>query len=413
MFRLVPYVVQILFLLGVLQAGFSTPDAQADITKRPPIFIESIELKGTTRLESNQLIGLLQLDPGIVVDDKLVANIKQKLLGLGLFRYVLVSMKKGSARNKAKLEIEVEDDETVLTDWALGGGLSLTQSENQSSSVPTDSSPFSYRFSLIGRNVLSRLHRGALTLDLDASGELRTGKMAYGFPRFAAEDVQFDAYIEAIDPRFRFLDSQAFGGRGAGIWSRSLEDTEGHLQYGVAMFVNEGTRFRVPGFPKSVAGPLIGYALETRLIGFYPTEGHAAKIAAVLPPGDTEKFIVDVRFAKTIRPIDNFASTFAIDLVNVGRIGHSFRGEAQFDMPFIFGAKHAGEAAAFFTKLRYGQDVNDDYRFNGSSTILGLRYHSSGFIAELAFKITSSPIETGSSNANLEGLPSQDVWGDP
>src|SRR5690606_23777488 len=134
--------------------------------------------------------------------------------------------------------------DSVLSDWALGGELAVTATETSASNtaVDTNSTPMDYRLGLIGRNLFSSMHRGSLLVDIDEQGMFRQGQLAYGLPRFAVEDVQFDAEIAAVDVQHRYLDALGFGGRGQGLWSRSLKHS-GELQYGAAMYINRTPRF--------------------------------------------------------------------------------------------------------------------------------------------------------------------------
>lgn len=337
------------------------------------------------------MLSTLNLRLGDEINDQRVGEIRQKLLGLGFFRYVLISMKKGSQRNKAKLLIEVEDDVNVLTDWALAGKLGLSQSEVDGKPASSETSPFSYNLSLISRNLFRSLHRGAIGLDLDPDGEFMGGELAYGFPRFAAEDIQFDAYVKAIDSSKRFFEAVGFGAQAAGIWSRSVENGTGNALYGVEMLVNEGRKHKTDGFPRVIAGPLIGYSIETRLRGFIPSSGHAASFKAVVPPGKFGSTLLDLSISKTMRPIEPGATTFNLRVLNVGSSGNAFRLKTDIDIPVVFGRKTAAETAVVFGCFKYARNNTSEGNVVGRSSSFGLRYHSSGFITELAFKVEELP----------------------
>ena len=365
--------------------------------------MEGVSLVGSTRISGETLKTELGLYPGTGLDDNLVMNTRAKLLSLGLFKSALLLMRKGSKRGLAKLIIEVEDDHSVLTDWALGGTLGVIQSERQFGSSSPDSPPLGYRFELIGRNFFRSLHRGAVLVDLDSIGTLRKAELAYGFPRFTHEGTQFDAKIEATNTGFHYLDALGFGLKGQGLWSQSFSEWT-DLKYGAAMYVNEKKDFRIPGFPRSVAGPKLVLARETRLLSFIPRAGYHASAGFVLSPQKMEDSIVELNLDKTFSLLSLCQLTLSADLMGIGVQGYSFRSQVRFDLPFVsrLDATNNGEV---FLRLRGGTDSYEETKLTGSAAILGLRYHSSGFIAEFGLQITRSPEEL----AHLSVLQGE-VW---
>ncbi len=366
--------------------------------------LESLEIRGSTRMTGEQLAEELGLVPGAPLNDELVMTTRSRLLGLGLFKSAILIMRKGSKPGMAKLIVEVEDDPGVLTDWAIGGELDVTLTEATAQSADTENAPMDYRIGLVGRNVFDSLHRASLTVDLDSGGEIRQGQLAYGLPRFAREDAQFDAEIAAVDSYYRYLDAMGFGGRGQGLWSRSVAGV-GEVQYGAAMYVNKGPRFAVKGFPSAVAGPKFAYYKETRLRGFYPGSGHQIGASLLLAPTQTENSVVELALAKTYDMATYAYFTLDTRALTVGANGYSFRAESRLDVPL--GDTQPGEdQAEVFLRLRGGHDSIDSVNLVGSAAIIGVRYHSSGFIAELALKVTRAPDELAPKT-----LP-QDLGGD-
>lgn len=381
--------------LGQAAAKVPAPTAQplavgAD-KKVKAYLLETVELTGSTRMTTTQLVEELALVPGTPLDDELVMTTRSRLLGLGLFKSAILIMRKGSKPGFAKLIVEVEDDPGVLTDWAVGGELGVTLTETNAQSVDTDSAPMDYRVGLVGRNVFGDLHRASVYLDFDDEGEVRQGQIAYGLPRFAREDAQFDAEIAAVDSYYRYLDAQGFGARGQGLWSHSVAGV-GEVQYGAAMYVNKGPHFAVPGFPSSVAGPKFAYYKETRLRGFFPGSGHQIGASLLLAPTQTENSVFELNLAKTYDIASLLYFTLDTRALTVGAEGYSFRAEGRLDVPF--GAAEPGEdQAEGFLRLRGGHDSVGNVNLVGSAAIIGVRYHSSGFIAELALKVTRAPEE--------------------
>ena len=353
--------------------------------------LETVEIQGSNRISADDLSSELGLVKGTPLDDNLVMTTRSRLLGLGLFRSAILVMRRGSQPGFAKLIIEVEEDDNVLTNWALGGELDVSLSENAASTVDPEHSPMDYRLGIVGRNLFNSLHRGSLFLDLDSTGKFEEGQLAYGLPRFTLEDVQFDAEIAGVNVRHRYLDALGFGGRGEGLWSRTITGI-GEIQYGAAMYVNKGPEYALTGFPSAVAGPKVAYFRETRLRGFYPGSGHLIGASLVLAPTQTEKSLLEVDLAKTFSIADYLYLSLDARALTVGVDGYSLRGEGRIDVPIGSQDPHEDQAELFL-RFRGGHDVIDETSLVGSSAILGVRYHSSGFIAELAIKFTRSPEE--------------------
>ncbi len=230
---------------------------------------------------------------------------------------------------------------------------------------------------------------------------MRQGQIAYGLPRFAREDAQFDAEIAAVDSYYRYLDAQAFGARGQGLWSHSVAGV-GEVQYGAAMYVNKGPNFAVKGFPDSVAGPKFAYYKETRLRGFFPGNGHQIGASLLLAPTDTEHSVFELNLAKTYDVASIVFLTLDTRALTVGAEGYSFRAEGRVDVPF--GEATSGEdQAEGFLRFRGGHDSVGSVNLVGSAAIIGVRYHSSGFIAEFALKVTRAPEELAPQTLSGQG----------
>lgn len=361
--------------------------------KVTPYKLESVEIKGSSRLTTRQLTAELGLVPGLALDDQFVMTARSRILGLGLFKSVILLMRRGDKPEHAKLIIEVEDDPSVLGDWAIGGELGVTVAEdNAYATLNAAQVPMDYRLGLVARNALQDLHRASITADVDYTGTLRAGQIAYGLPRFTKEAAQFDAEISVSDPTFRYLDTLGFGGRGQGLWSLNLDALPGDLQYGAAMYVNNGPRFAMRGYPGAVAGPKFAYYQETRLRRFFFTSGHRLGASVLVLPEDPSQSIYELSLAKTAEWAPWLYFTASADGLTVGPKGVGLRAETRWDIPFGSGSKE-GEQAGVFLRLRLGQDHIGPYKLVGSSAVAGVRYHSPGFIAEVAFRITNAPPE--------------------
>lgn len=368
------------------------------VRKVEPYKLESVEMVGSGRMTTDQLTAELGLAPGLPLDDRFVMTARSRILGLGLFKSAILMMRRGTEPGQAKLVIEVEDDPSVLTDWAIGGDLGITVAEdNAYASLNSAEAPMDYRVGLVSRNAFGDLHRASAVIDMDHTGSLRSGQIAYGLPRFTHEAVQFDAEVSLSDPTYRYLDTLGFGGRGQGLWSLGLDSRPGDVQYGVAMYVNNPPRFGMRGYPTSLAGPKIAYYEETRLRRFFYSSGHRFGASIVLSPIDPSQSVFEFSLAGTAQLTSWLYLTTTGDALTVGSKGVGLRAEGRLDLPLGHSAS-SGEQGGLFLRLRGGQDRMGPYEFKGSSAIFGVRYHSSGFIAELAFRITHAPPELLPSN---------------
>lgn len=356
--------------------------------------LESLELRGTERVDAIDLAEELGIKPGDELNDEFVTSARSRILSLGLFRSCFLAVKKGSAPGKGKLIITVEDDGSVLGPWAMGGTLAMTYGEAKAASSGLGGSPLGYRFGLVARNIARSMHRGSLAADVDGLGMIRGAQLAYGFPRFTAEGVQFDAEVSAIDPSRRYLDTLGYGGRGQALWNRNISQN-GLIRYGVGMYLNQTRyRFKMPGYPEQVAGPKVGYVYEERLMRFFPGAGTHADASFLLATRNQKNSTGEASLAHTF----NFSDTLYFTLEGRGIVSgaksRGFRGETRFDMPIgePEGDNKVSDAGVFL-RLRGGSDIADGNIYQGSAAIFGLRYHSEGFIAEVAVQITRTPEE--------------------
>ena len=248
----------------------------AEIIRSKSLIIESIHIKGSDRLPSDFLENELKIKANVPLTKELLQDLQLKLYGLGLFESVILGIEKSEQQGHIKLNIDLRDDPSVVGSWAVGGTLSISKGEATTSAIGSESSPMGIRTEIIARNILTRLHRGRIEVDMDGQGIYRGISASYGFPRFSKEGVQFDSSIQVNDVRKRYMEGMGFGGRGSALWS--YEAGAGTFQYVLGMFRNRLPRFGYPGFPSSIVAPQFSYEQETRLRQFFPTEGHRYKI---------------------------------------------------------------------------------------------------------------------------------------
>src|SRR5690606_32653695 len=156
---------------------------------------------------------------GAVLDDTFILETRSKILSLGLFKSAILMMRRGTEPGRARLIIELEDDDHILTDWAIGGELSVLATETTAAAVAnSNQTPLDYSLTLVSRNMFNRLHRASLMAAVDADGVLREAEVAYGLPRFTHEDVTFDANVHITDAQRRYLNILGYSMRAQGLW---------------------------------------------------------------------------------------------------------------------------------------------------------------------------------------------------
>jgi hypothetical protein len=384
---LLPSVLLILGALSSLKAeGQEASDSDSSV-RLAPYLLESLSVVGSTRLDADAIIRELALKPGSPISDDLVMEARSQLLGIGIYKSVVLYLRKGTSPGKAILIVELEDEGYTIGPWAMGGSFGMTQGESPLRTGNIQEPAVGYRLNLVGRNLFRQLHRGSMTVDTDSFGAVRYGEVAYGLPRFAAESVEFDARIKIADPNYRYLQTLGFGQKADALWSWSDEDFD-HYHYGVSLYANDGKRFAMPGFPTLVAGPKIGFTRENRLHGFMPGQGYAARASLILPPAELSNATVEIGAARTTYFLDWPSLTLDGDVLAVASGAQSLRTTIRFDVPVD---KRPGSAALFSLSLQGGVDRTAEYSAFGSSATMALQHHSPGFIAEIALKIVRSP----------------------
>ena len=295
-------------------------------------------------------------------------------------------MAKTETRGHVDLNIEIEDDPSVLGPWAIGGTLMVTHGEPRAQTLTEDQPPLGFRGELVSRNLFGALHRGQIMVDIDSVGVYRNITASYGFPRFSQEGIQFDANLRVTDVEHRYWDAMGFGSEGTAIWS--YDTGSGTFKYGLGLLANRPPRFTVPGFPKSLIGPKFSYEYETRLHRFLPTEGYRIQPSLLLPPGNYDQTLFRIDAAITEKFFGDSMISMEGALQSVGSLGVSGRFSIQWDIPL----DQNQDQGALSTLIGNRASIATiGISFKGRSATFGLRYHSFGFIAELALKITDSP----------------------
>jgi len=357
--------------------------------------LEDIEMTGSSRLTIEQLKEQLRVNEHTLMSDEWLTEARARLLSLGIFKDVFFTLKKGSKSGLAKLVIKANDDDTVLSDWAVGGefGLSLIEPKQ----ALGDSSIFrGYRIGLVGRNFFKQSHRGALLADVDSGGNLVFGQLAYGLPRFVSEAIQLDLMASAVEPKQRYFETEGYGLRIQSIWTRQRKGFD--LSYGLAWYSNRHTRYRLEGWPDLVAGPKLGILRETRFLSFLPSEGYRAALSLMPSLVRRNEPVIETEIAATKIPLNFLALTASGRAKQTGQTAISIRTEGKVEIPLTTNSH--GLRSIFYILNRQGVDHYKNLRHSSNESVIGYRYHSAGFIGDLNFRLVARYPFEGNPNPN-------------
>jgi len=377
MLKILCILIGLIFLTGFGQAA----DRQ--------LLLEKVDVTGSIRLPTAFLERELHLEAGSQVTEEQLTADRNRLLGTGLFQSVQFFLQKGQNPGQARLRIELVDDPGVFGAWAWGGSLGLTQDQSNSENLGGEFNPLSAKLQLISRNFFNSLHRASTAIDYDGQGILRSFHVAYGFPRFAKESVQFDARMEAVDAQMRYLDILGFGSRGQAYWTFD-QNHNTSIQYGLAIYLNNREqRFSLPGFPQTLAGPKIGLHSENRLLSFRPSAGYAYSASVILSTHRLDEIGYEVEGAWTESLFASSSLTAQVQGLSVGLESYSYRSSLRWEqsLPILDPVSDP----SIYLQFIHGSDRYKDLRYQGHEARLGLRFHSAGLIADIAFTMRTFP----------------------
>jgi outer membrane protein assembly factor BamA len=88
---------------------------------KPRYILESIEVRGNSKTHGELILSYVHLKPGETLDPEKVELSRIRLLALGYFKDVHMSLEKGSERGRVKLVVEVDERNTIIIDDLFGG----------------------------------------------------------------------------------------------------------------------------------------------------------------------------------------------------------------------------------------------------------------------------------------------------
>lgn len=377
------FLLRLLFAALLVMDGDSTAQANDPGPQEREYRLESFEFFGSSRLSDEQIAEQLVIRPDIIMNDAWISSARTHLMGLGLFKDVVFKLRKGTRPGLIKLSILAFDDDDVLSDWAIGGEFGLSLKE-PTPAYGEDSVFRGYRAGLIARNLFRTSHRAAISGDIDSRGNLVVGHLAYGLPRFIAESIQFDAALSVVESRERYFETEGFGLKAQGLWTRQRSGID--LVYGVAWYSNAHRRYRLQEWPDTVAGPKIGVVKDTRFLGFLPSTGYRLSLAILPSLLKRDQSVLETEVAGTWAFWTHAAVSLSSKSVNSGRKAISTRAEGKIEFPLASVSR--GLRSMFYIGARHGLDHFKNVRLTGTESFAGYRYHSTGFIGDISFRVT-------------------------
>ena len=162
--------------------------------------MSSAEEKRLTRETSKPLIRFKRAEN---LDENKIMWARNKLLSFGIFKSVFLRMQKGTQRGLAHLIIEVEEENSVIGDWSLGGIVSIMHAESLGSSKSIENPPSAYRLGLVSRNLFQSMHQGEISCDLDNQSNAREINIIYAIPYLTSKIfdliLNYSLLTQAID----------------------------------------------------------------------------------------------------------------------------------------------------------------------------------------------------------------------
>ncbi len=375
--------------LTALACSLQTAAAQTP-SSRPVFLLEAVDVKGSERLPEGFLADELGLSPGQRINEEDLDIARTRLLGSGLFQSAQFFLSKGQAQDRVRLVIELEDDSGVLGPWAWGSSIAVLQEQNTDTSLrnPNQIDPYGIKAQIVSRNLLRHLHRAAVQIDMDGKGILRGAQFAYGFPRFSAEDAQFDASMEGTDGVWRYFEVLGFGTKGHLTWTLDRL-TAGSFEYGVALFSNQEKHMRLPGFPDAIVGPRVGLRKETRLLSFRTSSGYSYTMAALLTTEGLRHMAFELGGAYSTEPWSQASLTLQSENLSVGGLSLSSRHSLRLEQALP--VWHMASDPLLYLQGLWGHDTYREVNYAGTEWKVGLRFHSAGFIADLGLTYSLIP----------------------
>lgn len=376
---------KLLFLLSICQLSFVSFSVNAaELPRSRRYALGQILIEGSRRISAEQVSQICRLSPGTPLDDNRIMNARTRLLGLGLFRDVLLRLKRSELPETADLVVQLEDDPNVLGSQALGATLGVQGHRLLSDQDGALAYPVLYHFGLLSRNLARSQVRGDLQLKASSGAKLHSTEAALGLAPQLIDDLQLDWRFEWHDMRRDYLDGLGFTDRHIFTLSLNLDESS-TLSAGFAHYHNR-SGLALPGSVGQVIGPYVMIQSRTALRAFLRRPGHMVRMAFVPSLEQLDQSVFEVNLSHTLPPIGGVWTTAGADIMGIGDLEYALRAYLRLGLPVAM-SHRTREQTELFLRILAGSDVIEADRYWSSSATLGLRYHSPGFIGELAFSV--------------------------
>jgi len=204
-----------------------TVDITFDIEKGQQVYVERIEISGNNKTEDTVIRRELRQQEGARFSSSQLENSKKRLNKLSLFEDVRVSMPKGSAPDKVKMKVNVDEKKTGS--FSIGAGFSQLQK-------------VFIRTSINERNLLGKGYAGSLSGEVGAKTQNFTGSITD--PYFLDQNLSASLNVFKRQTRLQSITSfkeDSFGG-GFGIGVPITDN----FSYGVNYQFSDTDIFDIP-----------------------------------------------------------------------------------------------------------------------------------------------------------------------
>ncbi len=276
-----------------------TVDITFDIEKGPEVYVERIEISGNNKTDDLVIRRELRQQEGARFSSSKLKISKERLKKLSLFQDVRVSMPRGSAPDKVKMKVRVNEKKTGS--FSIGAGFSQLEK-------------VFIRTSINQRNLLGKGYSGRLSGEVGVKTQNFTGSITD--PYFLGQNLSTSLNVFKRQTRLQSLTSfkeNSFGG-GFGI---GIPITD-HFSYGISYQFSDTNIFGLAPntslilksqFGKQTTGEMTqSLTWDTRDSFITPTEGYLlGGSLGVAGLGGSNRFVQSTLFAKAYFPMgDNF-----------------------------------------------------------------------------------------------------------
>ncbi len=344
-----------------------------------PYKMASFEIEGSKRLSREAVQKIIQVKEGAVLDHNKIMEARSALIKTGLYRSVLLKMKKGSEKGWVKLIAELEDDLSVFSEQAYGLSGGLQYKRLLQDKVTEDQ--YNYEFKILSRNFFRKLHQ--LSVDITGSKKVEYGQLIYLIPSFTSKNKQLrfeSLYIDSQKVPFLF---DGFHESYGAMMIHTLGENS-RLEYGVESlmsskgFLTEETR-------KTIGGKLSFLYIST-LSSYIPQSGYHFHLNILLPADSKSTTVSSLSLGAVYPVVQNMPVTLLGGIKKIGR-EHSIQTLTLELNTMLVDFSQNRSNISFFLNSTYKKFEDKSWSSNKEvrALSLGFKKYNLGFITEFSF----------------------------